>query len=111
MNCIHRLFVCPSIVLYLGPDGVPSKPHAQSISQIARGDLVLLFIPHPIVCHVLRTLDRGFLPLLAKIYAYLQCGGYVGFICNSFSVLGTGLCFGGFGADGQAVQEGRPICH
>jgi hypothetical protein len=106
---LHRLFVYSSIILHFGLDGVPFKPYAQSIPQVARSDLVLLFVPHSIVFHVLRTLDRGFLPLLAQIHTYLRCSGYVGFICDPFSVLGTGVCFGGFGADGQVVQEGRAV--
>jgi hypothetical protein len=53
MNRARRLFVCPSIILYFGPDGVPSKPYAQPIPQVARSDLVLLLVPHSIIRHVL----------------------------------------------------------
>ena len=82
---------------------MPSKPYAQPIPQVARGDIVLLFVPHSIVCHVLRTLDRDVFPLLAQVYAHLRCSGYAGFICDPFSVLGTGVRSGGFGTDGKAV--------
>lgn len=100
---MDRLFVSPSDILYIGSDGVSSEPHAQSVPQITRSDIVLLLIPHSFVRHVFRTLDRSVLPLLAQIHAYLQCGGYVGIVCDPIPVLGTGLRFGGFGTDGEGV--------
>lgn len=70
---------------------------------------MLLLVPHPIFRHIFRTLDRGFLPLLAQIYPRLRCSGYAGFTCDTITIFDTGVRFGGFGTDGQAVQESRAV--
>ena len=71
---------------------------------------MLLFVSHPVLRHIFRALGRTFRPFLAPIYTHIRRSGYVGFICDPFSLLDTGLRFGGFGTDGEAIQESHSIC-
>lgn len=100
MNGTRRLFAYSSIILYLSSYGKRFEPHAQSIPQVARGDPVLLLIPHPILRHVLRTLHRIVFPLLAQIYTRFWCSGYARFVRDPLSIPNARIRFGGFGAVG-----------